>query len=492
MAGTVLPRTLVSRPEADALPRIFGRYVLFDRIGRGGMADIFLARADTALGGARLCVVKQILPALGHDPQFERLLVEEAKLAARLTHGNVVQVFDLGRQDDRLFIVMEYVEGYDLNQLLRAVSRAKLGLPAEFALLIVRETLRALDYAHRLKDADGHVVGLVHRDVSPSNVLISFEGEIKLCDFGIARAFAAHDDERGAPEQIPAEARIEGKSAYMSPEHARGHDIDARADVFAAGIILWELCAGRRLYRGSEPEMLALAQLGVVPPLPVRGLPEHDLLQSVLDRALAVDREQRFANAQEFLSALEDYAVQAKLMASQLRFAAFLSDHFGSEMLELRRVRELSVRELASELPSIAPPSVSQGPAAGATRERKWREPGASGRPPVSLQTPLGPLSGVSPGVPMHGTLPDDLSEHDLERSLSGLDLLAQPQPQPAEVEYDALRPSNAPVVLAAAPSPRSSKPPSMLALRNVTSEWFWYAVAIIILLLGVVGYFST
>ena len=492
MASVVVPRTLVSpRPEFDTLPRVFGRYVLFDRIGRGGMADIFLARADTALGGARLCVVKQILPALGHDPQFERLLVEEAKLAARLTHGNVVQVFDLGRQDDRLFIVMEYVEGYDLNQLLRAVSRAKLGLPAEFALLIVRETLRALDYAHRLKDADGHVVGLVHRDVSPSNVLTSFEGEIKLCDFGIARAFAAHDDERGAPEQIPAEARIEGKSAYMSPEHARGHEIDARADVFAAGIILWELCAGRRLYRGSEPEMLALAQLGVVPPLPMRGLPEHEQLQAVLDRALAVDREGRFASAQEFLSALEDYAVQAKLMASQLRFAAFLSEHFGSDMLELRRVRELSVRELASELASIVPPSPSQPPgmAPGPTveRERKWREPGASGRLPPSLQMAIGPHS-TSSGVPPHGTLPDDLSEHDLDRSLSGLDMLAL---QPDD-EYDVLRPSNAPVVLAAAPSPRSSKPPSMFALRNVTSEWFWYAVAIIILMLGVVGYFST
>src|SRR3954469_18021533 len=120
------------------MPRVFGRYVLFDRIGRGGMADIFLARADTALGGSRLCVVKQILPALGHDPQFEQLLIAEAKLAAQLTHGNVVQVFDLGREDDRLFIVMEYVEGYDLNQLLRAVSRAKVGLPADFALLINR------------------------------------------------------------------------------------------------------------------------------------------------------------------------------------------------------------------------------------------------------------------------------------------------------------------------------------------------------------------
>ncbi|MDB4985240.1 MAG: serine/threonine protein kinase [Myxococcaceae bacterium] len=481
----------MSREEPDALPRVFGRYVLFDRIGRGGMADIFLARADTALGGSRLCVVKQILPALGHDPQFEQLLIEEAKLAARLTHGNVVQVFDLGREDDRLFIVMEYVEGYDLNQLLRAVSRAKLGLPAEFALLIVRETLRALDYAHRLKDAVGHTLGLVHRDVSPSNVLISFEGEVKLCDFGIARAYSAETEQVGAPAQIPAQARIEGKSAYMSPEHARGEAIDARADVFAAGIVLWELCAGRRLYRGSESDMLTQARLGAVHRLPERGLPEHEKLQAVLDRALAVDRDDRYSSAQEFLTALEDYAVETKLMASQLRFAAFLSDHFGTEMLELRRERELSVRELQSALPTL-PPTLSSGrPPAGEARERKWREPGASTQPPPpsSAMTAIGPASSNSQVMP--AMLPSDLSEQDLERSLSGLDLLAQER---SDAEHARRRPSEAPPQpeRASIPGPRLSLPPPRSLAPQPASEWAWYAAAIVILLLGVVGYFVT
>ncbi|MDB4972818.1 MAG: serine/threonine protein kinase [Myxococcaceae bacterium] len=506
MVGAVSPvgsgpalRPLPSRDATEVLPRVFGRYVLFDRIGRGGMADIFLARADTALGGSRLVVVKQILPALGHDPQFEQLLIEEAKLAAQLTHGNVVQVFDLGREDDRLFIVMEYVEGYDLNQLLRAVSRAKLGLPAEFALLIIRETLRALDYAHRLKDAEGRIVGLVHRDVSPSNVLISFEGEVKLCDFGIARAFAAEGEAIGAPAVVPAQARIEGKSAYMSPEHARGEDIDARADVFAAGILLWELCAGRRMYRGSEKDMLAQARRGSVPRLPDRKLPAHDQLQAVLDRALAKNREDRFASAQEFLSALEDYAVEVKLMASQLRFASFLADNFGSEMVELRRERELSVRELQSELPTLPPVLGSTRPALGEERERKWREPGMSTQPPPSsAATPLGPLGpkSVSPLLP--ATLPNDLSEQDLERSLSGLDLLAQEQ---ADAEHARRRASEAPPrpsVSPVSPVPphRLSLPPARISSLPVApppeSDWVWYAVAIVILLLGVVGYFVT
>jgi serine/threonine protein kinase len=426
---------------------------LFDRIGKGGMAEIFLARADTSLGGSRLCVVKQILPSLGHDAQFERLLIEEAKLAARLTHGNVVQVFDLGREDDRLFIVMEYVEGYDLNQLLRAVSRQKVGLPAEFALLIVRETLRALDYAHRIKDSSGRTLGLVHRDVSPSNVLISFEGEVKLCDFGIARAFGAQEGERGAPEHIPAQARIEGKSAYMSPEHARGQEIDARADVFAAGILLWELCAGRRLYKGSEAEMLAKARTGKVPRLPHRGLPGHDKLQAVLDRALRIDREQRFASAQDFLTALEEYAVEQRMMASQLKFASFLSDHFAGEMVALRRARELSVRAVPSELPPLPPPAAESG---AADSDNCWREPGAEKRDPLySDQSELGHFDSMP-----------DFSLREVEATLSRLE------------SEQGVREEHRPSYLSAAP-------PAL-------NDWLWYAAAVAILLLGVIGYLAS
>ncbi len=464
--------------DAGPLPRVFGRYVLFDRIGRGGMADIFLARADTGLGGSRLCVLKQILARLSHDPQFERLLIEEAKLAALLTHGNVVQVFDLGREDDRLFIAMEYVEGFDLNQLLRAASRAKLGLPAEFALLIVRDVLRALDYAHRLKDSQGRALGLVHRDVSPSNVLISFEGEVKLCDFGIARAYSAEAGARGAPDQIPAQARIEGKSAYMSPEQARGLDIDARADVFAAGIVLWELCAGRRLYRGTESEMLSLAQKGAVPPLPERGLPNQRALQAVLNRALTVDRDQRFANAQAFLTALEDYAIGARLMASQLRLGAFLSQHFGTEMIELRRQRELSVRSMPSELPVSGPPTLvgSQPSFAPAEiRARTWREPGATA-------TTYSTSGSSPPSAIVPATIPQELSERELDRSLLGLDLLARESRVEADIR-DQPEPS-------APPAQPPTAPPSAPA-PAANAEWLWYAVAVAILLLGVVGYFS-
>src|SRR5580698_2256493 len=197
------------------LPRTCGRYVLFDFIGKGGMAEIYLARQKTELGAARLCVVKQILPALAGDGKFSDMLVHEAKLAAQLNHANVVQVFDLGREDGRLFIAMEYVEGFDLNDLLRRCSRTKIPFPFELGVHVISEALKGLDYAHRRLDDGGHPLEIVHRDVSPSNLLVSFEGEVKVCDFGIARANDAIDD---APQEL--DEVIKGKAGYMSPEHA--------------------------------------------------------------------------------------------------------------------------------------------------------------------------------------------------------------------------------------------------------------------------------
>lgn len=355
------------RPEpapagrALALPRRFGRYQLFDRIGRGGMAEIYLARAQTGIGEARLVVVKQIHEALSRDDAFARMFVDEAKLCAGLRHANVVQVLDLGREEDLLYMAMEYVEGFDLNQLLVRCSRAKVPLPPEFAIFVVREVLAALDFAHRATDAQRAPLGIVHRDVSPSNVLISLEGEVKLCDFGIARAAgraaAGADGGRGG--------RVVGKSAYMSPEHARGEELDARADVFAAGILLWELCAGRRLYRGSEAEMLEQAKQADVPPLPDRGLPSPARLAVILEHALAPAREERYASAAEMLSALDEYAAEARLFASQLRFGAFLTDHFGTGVVAERRARERAARALEKGPPALLEP-IGRAPPPGA------------------------------------------------------------------------------------------------------------------------------
>ena len=393
------------------LPRAFGQYLLFDRIGRGGMAEIFLARTRNEFGGTRRLVIKEVLPELSQDAGFASMLVREAKLAARLGHRNIVQVIDLGRESGRLFIAMEYVEGYDLNQLLRQLSRRRLPLPLPFALSIVREVLQALDYAHRATDEHGAPLGIVHRDVSPSNVLISFEGEVNLCDFGIARALDMDVRRRvgETPGSEHEESRIQrirvaGKSAYMAPEHARGGHVDSRSDLFAAGIVLWELCAGRRLYRGTDTEMLEMAKSGQVPPLPDRDLPDQPRLQAVLDRALTFDPAARYQAASEMLDELDNYALSTGLMASQLRFGAFLTDHFAEEIVALRRARERAAEQAlhASHIPvaEIEPVSATTEPPPTEERDPSdysWR------REALELEPDPAPVSPARPRRAMLG-----------------------------------------------------------------------------------------
>jgi serine/threonine protein kinase len=380
----------MSAAASILLPRTFGRYALFDFIGKGGMAEIYLARQKTELGPARRCVVKQILPELASDPAFSDMLVHEAKLAARLSHANVVQVFDLGREGERLFIAMEYVEGFDLNDLLRRCSRAKVPLPFELGVHVVCEALKGLDYAHRRTDDEGRPLGLVHRDVSPSNLLVSFEGEVKVCDFGIARAndlLGANGAKQSAQAHELGEA-LKGKAGYMSPEHARGEAIDARADVFAAGIVLWELAAGRRMYKAAEgrESLLELARRAQIPELPRKGLPAEDKLRSVIAKALSASREARYASAAAMQRDLDAYAASAKLMTSPLAIGEWLKKTFGEEILARRHARERATEALEKGAPLVlkaiptpaqalvvAPPATlaAGDPDAGAERKRR-------------------------------------------------------------------------------------------------------------------------
>jgi serine/threonine-protein kinase len=378
----------MSAPAASAdlpLPRPLGRYTLFDKIGQGGMADIFLARAQTELGATRLVVVKQILPRLAESPEFSDLLITEAKLAARLDHANVVQVHDLGKVDGVLYIAMQYVEGFDLIELLRRCSRTKTALPVQYSLLIVIEALRGLDYAHRRTSEDGSPLGIVHRDVSPSNILISLEGEVKLCDFGIAHA----NDAAPHPEDV-----IKGKAGYMSPEQAHGEPIDARADVFSVGIVLWELLAGRRLYRvGAEggPSLLDQAKAAHVPELGSRGLPLEERLFAIVQKALAANREERYQSARELLRDLEDYVAESKLIASPIRFGEWLINRFGEELVQARRAHERAAQALEAGMPP--PPAEALPPVPSSGRWAVPPEPTFDEQSPPSYRIPIVPPS---------------------------------------------------------------------------------------------------
>jgi len=320
------------------------------------MADIYLAQAETGLGDTRrLVVIKEVLPLLAHSPELSEMLVSEARLASVLNHANIVKVEDLGRAQGSLFIAMEYVEGLDLRELLRRCAKARIALPVEFSLRIVIEALRGLSFAHRARDEAGRPLGIVHRDVSPSNVLLSFEGEVKVCDFGIARAHALAGD---LPEET-----IAGKAGYMSPEHARGDVIDARADVFAAGIILWEMLAGRRLYKAGEGErLLAVARAAEIPALPSRDLPNEAELYAIVAKALRVDRGERYPTAAAMLHDLEEYTASARMTASQLRFGEWLMESFGHEVVRDRRARERVMRALAKGPAAVIVPIYPSAP----------------------------------------------------------------------------------------------------------------------------------
>jgi serine/threonine protein kinase/tetratricopeptide (TPR) repeat protein len=278
---------------------LFHNYELLDRIAEGGMAEVWRARSRGAAGFEKTVVIKRVLPSLMANPGFAELLVREAKIASRLSHANIVQIFDLGEEAGAYFIAMEYVDGKDLGAVMayeaRAASspgRPRLSVPLK--LWIIAETAKALDYAHRRRGDDGRALAIVHRDISPQNILVGYEGEVKVADFGIARA-DQQDLGRGEDPKM-----LRGKFAYMSPEQARGMSLDRRSDLFALGIVLWELATGRRLFKAAGPqETLELVRRAEIPDFPFEqsGWPAE--IRGVLRRALSVDLEGRYASAGE-------------------------------------------------------------------------------------------------------------------------------------------------------------------------------------------------
>src|SRR5690242_7326155 len=242
------------KPIIDpALPQVFGRYLLVQRLSRGGMGEIFLAKHGLS-GFEKLAVIKKVLPNFAEDKQFISRFVDEAQVAIKLQHVNIAQVFEVGRVGDEYFLALEHVEGRDLRRTLTKLEKHKRRVPVDLALLVARELANGLSYAHRRVDATGKSIGLVHCDISPPNVLVSFEGETKIIDFGIARSAlraTASDPKMGF-----------GKFGYMAPEQLiRGGIVDARTDIYAAGVVLFELLTNHRLYEaGPEPDYRALAR----------------------------------------------------------------------------------------------------------------------------------------------------------------------------------------------------------------------------------------
>ncbi len=275
----------------------FGKYQMMRRVGAGGMAEVFLASITVAQGLNKQLVIKKIHPAYARSDQFLSMFVDEAKIALSLNHPNIVQVFDFGQVGQTFFLAMEYIEGVDLLRVLQETTRAGKRVPLDIAAYIVQQVAKGLDYAHRKTDQYGDPLGIVHRDISPQNVLVSWDGAVKIVDFGIARA-AGIKEEEGVSK---------GKYAYMAPEHARGVPVDRRADVFATGVLLFELACGRPLFIGRGKEVLEQAKAGAIPsPRTLNPDIPKDLEATIL-KALTYDRDSRFQTSRDLQRALGQF-----------------------------------------------------------------------------------------------------------------------------------------------------------------------------------------
>ncbi len=319
--GVVLPQ-----------PIQFGKYMLFERIGRGGMADVFKARVQGPAGFERVFVVKRILPHLSDDPAFTRMFIEEAKMSARLNHPNIVQVFELGSVENEYFISMEYVRGRDLAETMRTLW-ARIGPPRpELVAYVGREMCRALAYAHDLVADDGSVAGMIHRDISPSNVMLSLEGAVKILDFGIAKALGGESEE----EQGTQRGTLKGKFAYMAPEQTTGSQVDRRIDIFATGIVLHEILTGRRLFKGeNDLQTIDKVRLCNVPPPSLQNPLCPPELDAIVLRALARNRDDRFGSSSDMADSLDDVVHAARFQPTHL--AQLMRDLFPTDIGGERR-----------------------------------------------------------------------------------------------------------------------------------------------------------
>jgi serine/threonine protein kinase len=281
-----------------------GKYQLLAILGRGGMADVFLALSRGPMGFNKLVVVKRLRAALADDTQFRNMFLDEARLAARLNHPNVVHTYEVGAHEGVYFIAMEYLEGQSLNKVIKEALKREEEFDLNFCARVVSDALAGLHHAHELRDYDGTPLRIIHRDVSPHNVFVTYDGVVKLVDFGIAKAaLSSVETEVGV---------LKGKVAYMSPEQADGRPLDQRADVFAMGIVLWELLTRQRLMQGDS----AAATLHRLMNVPIPALssvrPDADPeLEAIVARSLEKDPADRFQSAQEMRDALEAYIAQS-------------------------------------------------------------------------------------------------------------------------------------------------------------------------------------
>ncbi len=342
-------RDLAGARSMSPPPAQVGRYALLRRLAHGGMATVYLGRVHGTAGFEKVVALKLIHPHLASEPDFLEMFFDEARIAARIHHPHVVEILDLGEEQGLHYMAMEWVEGETLAALVRALRPGR--LPISVTLQVIADALEGLAAAHKIRDASGRALNLVHRDVSPQNLLISMDGFVKVTDFGIMKAAGRHGSTRTG--------ELRGKVAYMSPEQARGLELDARSDLFAMGVIAWELLHGRRLFaQATDAATLERVIACEVPPIDdevLRGCSEATSarLRSWVARALSRDPAERFGDAREMLDAVRESLREATERDPRAALAAIMQSEFGERVAYVRA----SLRGSASGIRPGIPPT---------------------------------------------------------------------------------------------------------------------------------------
>jgi len=402
-----------------------GRYVMLKHLATGGMADVLLGRSDGIEGFERYVVLKRIRPEYAKDQQFIRMFLDEARVAATLHHQHIVQVHDIGESDGEYFIAMEYLHGEDVRTLLSNASKSRTHVALGFAVAIISAVAGGLHYAHERLGNDKRPLNIVHRDVSPSNIFIGYDGSIKIVDFGIAKASMREETRSG---------NLKGKLAYMSPEQCTGGEVDRRSDVYALGVVLYELATTSRMFKG-ENDYLVMEQIvkgRVTPPLVRRpNLPPE--LAEIIMRAVAPDPANRYATADELRIALDQFAVKAALIASSSTIAAYMRKKFGQRpepWLDLPGVPDGSLDEVRTLIGEPLPNhSWTEMPRVDGENVR------ASNRHGRSTPTTTGPVNVITNEIALDGFMRDGAQAPLLTARPS------LPQPTGSKMGWESQRP---------------------------------------------------
>ncbi len=359
-------------------PVRFGKFIILDRISAGGMAEVYRAKEMRDNGISPVIAIKRMLPGIASEAAFAPMFVDEAKLASRLSHANIAQTLELGRVGDSLYIAMEMVWGRDFKSIMKTCAKRKLQVPVSFACYVVAKAAEALDFAHNARGPDGKPLNLVHRDVSPHNLMIDYEGDVKVIDFGVAKA------EVSSAQTV--HGTIKGKFSYMAPEQVTGAPVDGRTDIFGLGIVLYEALSGERLYDGSSA--FSIYEKVVNQPAPrladvMPGVPPE--LDAIVAKCLQKKREDRYDNASQLAEALSAFLIQDRTIIGQREAAKLLRDLFPGDEAEIREKKQRYAAMTERDCVD------SRNDVIAASENAQTRVFAQSKMPPTVLQTALAP-----------------------------------------------------------------------------------------------------